>query len=278
MSRTILILKRAYLLLNKIFFYVTIIIAVKIPLIQLCFKDVAPMSEEKQFRCRAEVEASFTPEEKAVDSTPLTAKEKLQNFWYYYKWHTIIGLFIAFVLIFGVAQCTTKEEPDYTVMTVFDKYVPSEVTGKIEDYLEQFGEDINGDGKVVVHIYDASASDDRDIQNANSTRLMAELQRGEVMLFIVDEDNFSRLDNLNVFEKYPDFKDKDGYALNLRYSNLTDELNSVREGFINHDYYVAKRVLKGTDYENTEKFIKSEEKNLKLLDKFIDSLTFKNEE
>lgn len=227
---------------------------------------------DKEFRCRAEVEAAFTPEEKVDEVTPLSAKEKLQNFWYYYKWHTLIGLFIAVVLAFGLVQCCTKENPDYTVMTVFDKYVPSEVTGQIEEYLEQFGEDINGDGKVIVHIYDASAGTDQDIQNANSTRLMAELQRGEVMLFITDDASFSRLHNLNVFEKQDCFVDKDGYALNLRDSELTQQINDAREGFINHDYYLAKRVLKGTDYENNTKFLKSEDKNLKLLDKLVKQL------
>jgi len=226
---------------------------------------------DKQFRCRAEVEAAFTPEEKEVDTSPLSAKEKVQNFWFYYKWHTVIGLFIAVVLAFGLVQCCTKEQPDYTIMTVFDKYVPSEVTLEIENYLEQFGEDINGDGEIIVHIYDASAGTDQDIQNANSTRLMAELQRGEVMLFIVDDTYFSRLDNLNVFEKQDLFKDKDGYALNLKDSQLTDRINSARDEFINHDYYIAKRVLKGTDYENNEKFLNSEKKNLELLKKFIKS-------
>ncbi len=225
--------------------------------------------DDKQFRCRAEVESSFTPEERVEEVLPTTAKEKLQNFWYYYKWHSIIGLFIAVVLAFGVAQCSTKENPDYTVMTVFDKYVPSEVTDEIEKYLEQFGEDINGDGKVIVHIYDASAGTDQDIQNANSTRLMAELQRGEVMLFVVDEASFTRLHNLDVFEKQDVFYDKDGFAYNLRDTELTDKLNNARDGFINHDYFIAKRVVKGTDYENSKKFIESEKKNNKLLDKII---------
>ncbi len=232
---------------------------------------------DKQFRCRAEVESSFTPEEKVEEVAPQTVKEKLQNFWYYYKWHTIIGLFIAVVLAFGVAQCSTKESPDYTIMTVFDKYVPGEVTDEIEKYFEQYGEDVNGDGKVIVHIYDASAGTDRDIQNANSTRLMAELQRGEIMLFVTDEACFTRLHSLDVFEKQEVFSDKDGFAYNLRETELTDKINDARDGFINHDYFVAKRVVKGTDYESNAKFIASEKKNIKLLDKFIKDIESKKE-
>ncbi len=231
--------------------------------------------DDKQFRCRAEVEANFIPEEKE-ELAPLSCKDKLKNFWFYYKWHTVIGLFLAVMLAFGLAQCCTKEQPDYTVMTVFDKYMPTDITLELEEYLEQFGEDVNGDGEVIVHIYDASASTDQDIQNANSTRLMAELQRGEIMLFIVDDTYFSRLDNLDVFEKQDCFEDKDGYALNLRYSNVTNIINEVKDGYINHNYYLAKRVLKGTDFENNEKFVASENKNIKLMKKLIESLTFEN--
>ena len=114
---------------------------------------------DKQFRCRAEVEAEFVPEEAVVtDTAPQTFKEKLSHFWFYYKWHTIIIGFIAVVLAYGLAQCCMKENPDYIVMTVFNKFMPSEVTEELESYLEQYAEDLNGDGEVIVHVYDPSRS------------------------------------------------------------------------------------------------------------------------
>ncbi len=228
---------------------------------------------EKQFRCRAEVEAGYVPEEvKVEEPKPLTFKEKITNYWYYYKWHTLIIGFIAIVLSYGLAQCVTKENPDYIVMTVFDKFMPSEVTLEIEAYLEQYAEDLNGDGKTVVHVYDASKGTDSDMQMAHSTRLMAEMQKGDVMLFFVDDTCFERLNDMNMFEKNELFVHKDGRALNLKDSDLTDRINNAKEGYINHDYYIAKRVVKGTDFEKVKRSVESEKQNLKLLEKFIEGL------
>ena len=39
----------------------------------------------------------------------------LDNFWYHYKWHTLIALFFAVVLIVCLAQCSSVEETDVTV-------------------------------------------------------------------------------------------------------------------------------------------------------------------
>ncbi len=51
--------------------------------------------------------------------------EKLENFWYYYKWHTIIG---AFVLVFAVIltlQFCTKEEYDLHILYAGEKNISS---------------------------------------------------------------------------------------------------------------------------------------------------------
>ncbi len=239
---------------------------------------------EKNFRSRAEVEAYYEAEPKVEAAAPLGFKERLENFWYYYKWHTVIIAFVTLVLVLGFAQCATKENPDYTVITAFDKYLPLEVTAAIEGELEKYAEDVNGDGKVIVHIYDVSTATDRDAQMAQSTKLMSELQRGEAMLLIVDDVYFDKLNGLDVFEQNGDyFPDKDNKALNLLKSNLTDIINEAyaplavatygkEVDFISSNYYITKRVIAGTDYEKVEKSRKSEENNLKMLDGFISSL------
>ena len=231
---------------------------------------------EKKYRCKAEVDADDSIQSEASASQSkvnYTFKQRAANFWYYYKWHTIIGLFIAAVLAFGCVQCATKENPDYTVIMAFDKTVPSGVTDSIETYLEQYGEDINGDGKTVVHIYDVSSSQDKDIQEAQSTKLIAEMQRGEAMLFIVDDVYFDKLYDLDVFEKNSDyFPDKDGYAINLRNTSFQTLINSVHKNFISNNFYLAKRVVKGTDFESKKTSIKAEQDNIKLMHKFLDSI------
>ncbi len=239
---------------------------------------------EKNYRSKAEVEAFYEVEPESNEAAPLSFKERLANFWYYYKWHTIIITFVVAMLAFGFVQCVAKEKPDYTVITAFDKYLPLEVTGAIEGELEKHAEDLNGDGKVIVHIYDVSTATDRDAQMAQSTKLMSEMQRGEVMLLIVDDVYFDKLDGLSVFEARPEyFTDKDGKALNLRSSSLTDVINEAyaplavatygkKVDFISSNYYIAKRVVAGTSFEKVEKSVKSEKDNIALLEKFIKSL------
>ncbi len=236
---------------------------------------------DKNFRSRAEVEAFYEAEPRKEEAAPVTFKERMVNFWYYYKWHTLFTVFVIFILSFGLAQCATKETPDYTVITAFDKYVPNEITRAIETELERYAEDVNGDGEVIVHIYDVSTSTDRDMQMAQSTKLMSEMQRGEVMLLIVDDVYYDKLNGLDVFEARPEyFPDKDNKAINLLSSSLTDVINKAyaplaiatygkEVDFITGNYYVAKRVVAGTDFEKVDKSIASEKNSLKLLEGFL---------
>lgn len=243
---------------------------------------------EKNFRSRAEVDAYYDAGDRSDEVIePKGFGEKLANFWYYYKWHVIIGAFVAIVLAFGLAQCATKENPDYTVITAFDKYVPTEVTEAIEAELERYAVDRNGDGKTVVHIYDVSTAYDREAQIAQSTKLMSEMQRGEAMLLIVDDVYFDKLNGLDVFEQNTDlFPDREGKALNLLDSSLTDVINAAYEpiavntygkktDFISNNYYITKRVIVGTSFENNEKSVNSEQANLKMLEDFLSDLKFR---
>ena len=40
----------------------------------------------------------------------------LDNFWYHYKVHTLVGLFLAFVVIFSAVQLLTIQSYDYYVI------------------------------------------------------------------------------------------------------------------------------------------------------------------
>lgn len=227
--------------------------------------------EDKEFRCKAEVVASYEAPEREEERKPRTFREKWDNYWYHYKGRTLLIAFL--VVVFGVTgwQFATKVRPDYVVMMAFDKTVTPDIVYCVEDYLAPYGEDLNGDGKVVVDVYDISASNNPDVQKANATKIMAELHNGEIMLFIVDGAYFDKLHDLEVFEKNESFPDLDSYAYCLRGTGLEDALNGVQEKFINHDFYIAKRVVKGTSFENVEKSIKAEKESLELLDRLLKS-------
>ena len=48
----------------------------------------------------------------------------LENYWYHYKWHTIVALFFACTLLFCLVQCVKKEEPDLLVVAAGDIAFP----------------------------------------------------------------------------------------------------------------------------------------------------------
>lgn len=59
------------------------------------------------------------PHKRAREEEPQKPKGKfalwLENYWYYYKFHTLVGLFIIFVVTVCCVQCATKETGDLTV-------------------------------------------------------------------------------------------------------------------------------------------------------------------
>ena len=41
-----------------------------------------------------------------------------ENYWYYYKWHTIAGIFVLVVLIITITECAKTVKPDLGVSIV----------------------------------------------------------------------------------------------------------------------------------------------------------------
>ena len=55
--------------------------------------------------------------------TPSTLKEKLQNFWYHYKWHSIVALFLAVAILICSLQFCKKEKYDAYVAYIGSKQI-----------------------------------------------------------------------------------------------------------------------------------------------------------
>ncbi len=79
---------------------------------------------------------------------------KMGNFWYHYKWHVIIGLFVAVLLFVGVTQMKNKEEFDLSVMYAGTAVVNGDTYNEVSNALSQLLKtDVNGDGKKSVYLY-----------------------------------------------------------------------------------------------------------------------------
>ena len=56
-------------------------------------------------------------------TTPSTSKEKLQNFWYQYKWHTAVSLLLVITLLVCSLQFCSKESYDAYILYAGNKRI-----------------------------------------------------------------------------------------------------------------------------------------------------------
>lgn len=86
----------------------------------------------------------------------MTFIQKLENFWYHYKWHTLFGIFAAVVAAVCISQCAGRSEPDAMVMYVGEiknMLIPAQDSRdqSLED--DVMREDYNGDGEKKVEVF-----------------------------------------------------------------------------------------------------------------------------
>lgn len=75
-------------------------------------------------------------------------KSKWDNFWFYHKWHVLLGIFIALVLLVCILQSRENEKDDVTLMFAGPyKMTATEIAALRTGLNDIMPEDFNGDGK-----------------------------------------------------------------------------------------------------------------------------------
>lgn len=131
--------------------------------------------------------------ERPPEPEPPAPKKKWSNFWYYHKWHAVV-LVIAAALVAYVAHDAFRPRPDYEIGLITSSVYPDEVISLLEDEIARYGEDQNGDGRVLVRIntYPLVPGDTSQLATAGTIKLQADLSAGESMLFLTDAGSFER--------------------------------------------------------------------------------------
>lgn len=136
-----------------------------------------------------EIDAGPKPSEIAI--VPKTPKEKMQNFWFQYKWHTIGITALVIILAVFVTQCVTKEKYDMEIVCFTYTPVMDQQLNNAEKYFEEKISDLDGDGKVNLALVNCSISDSNEnsqYRNTVLTKMQAIIASDEkALLFIVDE-------------------------------------------------------------------------------------------
>lgn len=197
-----------------------------------------------------------------MEKEKMTFRKRLQNYWYYYKVHTIIGLLVAALLAILVSQCAHRENPDYTIVLYMRKELSEDMTDAMAAELEKFGADRNGDGQVVVEIANCSYDGDgsKDVIMGSIAKMQAQLALPDAPLMITDKYTFADLDEQGVFATRDDLPDRDGKALSLQGTPLYEAVNSVRANYLVNELYLSIRDLEDSELKDnsfTDTFLSS---------------------
>ena len=128
---------------------------------------------------------------KPEEHRELTPAEKRKNWWHYHKWHVIIGavlLGIAVDLLLHALEIG-QIKPDYQVAYVGTNALPDDTVAAIENAFAALGEDVNGDGRVVVKLvqYASASGADTGVLTSTEVTLTADLLECESYFFLLED-------------------------------------------------------------------------------------------
>lgn len=203
----------------------------------------------------------------------MTIREKLQNFWYYYKAHTLVVLAIVVVFVSLAAQCAANDPYDYSVTLYMAKLMPEPILDTMAQELARFGTDQNGDGKVRVEIIDCSYGDNDNVRLNQIAKLQARLTQGESILFLTDETCYRSLDEMELFDTVTCLPDRDGKALQLANSPMNTAVARVAGNYMPADFFISKRRVAGTAIEGKDDAERFEQASVELLERLCEEYT-----
>ena len=209
---------------------------------------------------QGELKPQAKPSEIAV--VPKTFGEKAANFWFHYKIHTLLTIFMVILLSVGITQCATRESYDFEIM--YFTYTPAvdvEID-KVEEYFETLATDADGDGKINVLVKNCSVTDSN--KDASRTLTFSKIQSimvadYSVVLYVVDQkaiDYFNNALDYSIFVEEPTPLGADFYkATEIGGTRLPDGLK------------VGLRIIKGTQFEGKDEADRAFEAGKQVLEK-----------
>ena len=176
----------------------------------------------------------------------MTLRLKLENIWYHYKFHILVGLFLLVTLVVSLHSCVVK--PKYDIQVFY-------VTGSSPMYNEQLAwletavashcGDVNGDGEVTVSVtgvrVGASSDATQRVQDLNA------VQAGDAMLLFGDAAGIDYLHQHGYLQSLTEFTedtDGEGYAWKVTGSSFFQE----NEGydFFSQNLYLSLRIFENS--------------------------------
>ncbi len=194
-------------------------------------------------------------------------KKKWDNFWYYYKYHVLIGAFILFCVITFAKDMLGKVSYDYNIGFLGDYSIMEEDKTKLEKWFVKNAEDLNKDGEVHVQVNDyfipSEGEDGYDPQMvmAGQTKFSADVQTATSVIYFVSKASYDKFKEMEIFPE------DENQLLEVKDCKAFKEMESPVSL---QDMYITMRILpEVADNEKGENAQRYYEESEKLLKKFI---------
>lgn len=196
--------------------------------------------------------------------------EKWENYWYYYKVHTIVTVCVIIVIMVAVTQCSQHVNPDMKVIiTSKTASLTEDDTDAIGNAFAKYTADVNGDGKKKVEcdFLDLNPKEDVQEQEAMNTRLLAELSDGSTIIYITDDSMYNLLSKQGAFQDIKQItkSGKSEYRIPLSQIPALANIKGVK---VNKGLTLSMRVYHGTNID-TPKNKPDYDNSVNILEKLI---------
>lgn len=145
------------------------------------------------------VTKSSTEEYQREAPPEYTKQQKAANWWHYHRLHLAVGAIVLILVCLFIRDTVFQIRPDYQVAYVARAELPVDTAEALTEALQQYGQDLNGDGRVVVQLNQytldfgsESSNDDAYIRMAGITRLSADISSkdGSYIFLLEDPQSF----------------------------------------------------------------------------------------
>jgi len=147
----------------------------------------------------------------------MTFLQKVDYYWYYYKWHTLVILCLLVAMIATIVSCVNRIEPDLRVLLVSDVAISEDDKQNFIKTYTPHIEDINDDGKKNISVSliqfsnFSSPTMNPELESASEVKLRAELMTGEAQLIVFKDNVTDYLANFGAFADLSKYENDIGY-------------------------------------------------------------------
>lgn len=221
--------------------------------------------------------------------TAQTKKDKFKNWWYYNKKILLLVIFLVAVAVSIVWSIVGKVKPDYTIALMTQSSVDADALEILEKHIADYGEDLNGDGKVVVNIANyavANSTDDNaydyNAQMAAQTQFVADMSTAESMIWIYDDVGKASMGDIGDVFKNLNYDSKSTDKTEIAWSEVKGLANTDFSGYSN-SIFTPENIVQMLDQtkvsirESKDTFFEKKEKTMvyynacqKLLDNLVE--------